>query len=43
MAWSQEMGVELEGVIVMAEEEQVWEPSSDGRGFMVGVAKASVR
>lgn len=35
--------MELEGVVVMAEEEQAWEPSSDGRGFMVGVAKASVR
>lgn len=28
--------MELEGVVVMAEDEQVWEPSSDGRGFMVG-------
>lgn len=43
MAWSREMGVELERVVVMAEDEQVWEPSSDGQGSVVGVAKASVR
>lgn len=35
--------MELERVVVMAEDEQVWEPSSDGQGSVVGVAKASVR
>lgn len=37
------MGVELEGVVVMAEDEQVREPSSDGQGFMDGSVEASVR
>lgn len=36
-------GVELEGVVVMAEVEQVRELSSKGQSFMAGSAEASVR
>lgn len=35
--------MELEGVVVMAEVEQVRELSSKGQGFMAGSAEASVR
>lgn len=36
-----EMGVELEGAVVTAEDEQVREPSSEGQGFTAGSAEAS--
>lgn len=36
-------GVELEGAAVMAEAEQVREPSSDGQDFAAGSVEASVR
>ena len=38
-----EMGVELEGAVVMAEDEQGRGPSSTGQVFMVGSAEASLR
>lgn len=37
------MGVELEGVVVMAEDEQGRGPGSTGQGFMAGSAEASLR
>lgn len=37
-----ETGVELEGVVVTAEDEQVRGPSSEGQGFAVGSAGVSV-
>lgn len=37
------MGVELEGAVVVAEVEQVREPSSEGQDLMAGSVEASVQ